>query len=143
MLNPSLVIAKLITDIKALAGYAALGLDDVIEINETPSQKVKPPYVGLYFDFDRPAPVRDSDMNLGSVPYGVYALIFSRQYATAQLSFAEVFSVMSVIQTALTGIKTVGSKKVFIRFQEQPYSIMGYTADQTVLKINCFCEEYL
>lgn len=143
MLNPSLTIAKLITDIKALAGYAALGLDDVIEINESPSRKVKPPYVGLYFDFDRPAPFRDSDMNLESVPYSIYALIFSRVHDDAPDSFSEVFTIMNTIQSAMTGIKTVSTKKIFIHFQEQPYSIMAYRADETILRLNLNVEEYL
>ncbi len=143
MLNPSLTIAKLIADIKALTGYAALGIDDVIEINETPSKQVKPPYVGLYFDFDVPAPARDSNMNLDSIPYSIYALIFSRSYENAPESFEEVFKIMNAIQSALTGIKVVSSKKIFIRFQEQPYSIMAYRADETIVRINLHVEEYL
>ncbi|MFA5322934.1 MAG: hypothetical protein WC373_09700, partial [Smithella sp.] len=101
------------------------------------------PYVGLYFDFDLPAPKRDSDMNLDSVPYSIYALIFSRVHTKAPESFSEVFTIMNAIQNALTGIKAVSTKKVFIRFQDQPYSIMTYRADETVVRINLHVEEYL
>ena len=142
MLNPSDVIAQIIAAIKALDGYAALGLDDVIEINEKPSKNVMPPYVGIYFDLDEDAPERDSSDDILAIPVSIYVWIFSQSFQTATGCFNQAFDIMTAIRSAINGTFTVGAKKVIVKPKARPYEILHNTSDGVVLNMRYIYNEY-
>lgn len=143
MINPSNVVTQVITDIKALGGYAALGLDDVIEINEKRSKDLKPPYIGVFADFEDEANERDSALSLISLPVKIRVWIFSADYKTAKEGFAEAWTILDVIKDAPLGLKTVSSKKITIVFDPVPIRIMSNSPDQVVLALHYNYTEYL
>jgi hypothetical protein len=142
MLNPSDVIAQIITKIKSLDGYAALGLCDVIEINEKPSHNVRPPYVGIYFDLDEAAPERNSSDDILSIPISIYVWIFSRSFQKVSEAFSQAFDIMTTIRPAINGTFTVSGKKVIVKPKARPYEIMSNTADGVILNMRYIYNEY-
>jgi len=142
MLNPSDIIAQIITNIKNIDGYAALGLDDVIEINEKPSHLVKPPYIGIYFDFDEDATERDSSNNILSIPVSIYVMIFSQSFKKANECFAQAFNIISAIRPAINSTFAVSDKNLTVRPKARPYEILQNTADGVIINMRFIYNEY-
>ena len=143
MINPSDVVTQVITDIKALAGYAALKLDDVIEISEKRSKDMKPPYVGVFADFEDEANERDSSLSLINLPIKIKVWIFSSDYKTAKEAFAEAWNILDTIKDASLGTKTIDTKKITLVFDLVPIRIMANAPDQVVLALHYNYTEYL
>lgn len=142
MINPSDLISNLIADIKAMDGYNDLGLDDIIEINEKPSKKVKPPYAGIYFDYDKTADQRSSVDELLALPVSIKIMLFSGGYETAGKAFAEIFEIANTIKDNIHSEFLVDTKTVKLYWDEIPFQVLQKTASQSVLRLNLFYKEW-
>lgn len=136
MITPDLVATAVVA--KLNTNKVSLAIKDAEEISEDTASKLRPPWCGVFCDFDQESLNSSADDVQFEVPCEVKILCSSSDNKTAALSFAESFILANKVILLMKGVLAVESNEITLLLRKKPFEIIRNAADQCVLQVNMY-----
>ncbi|MFZ4620967.1 MAG: hypothetical protein ACOYNS_10430 [Bacteroidota bacterium] len=137
MISPDEVTSAIAAKLEA--NKATLGIKDSAEFSEDADAKdLRPPYAGVFADFEDDASQEDPGTTQFDVPVEMKILCSSGSNKKAKHSFLEAFTIAGKVITLLKGALAVNSGEVVLMLRKRPFNIIRNSAEQTVVQVNLY-----
>ena len=118
---------------------ATLGITKASELSEDAEEsKLRPPYCGIFADFDSESSYGTNDEVQVQVPVEIKILCCSAEKKTAALAFAEAFTIASKISQLMPGQLSVDGGEVTLFLRKKPFDIIRNASDGAVVQVNFY-----
>jgi len=140
MILPTTVVTAAIERLLPYADEIAENHTTIEETGEDSSDKMTPPYIAVYADFDQEAELDGGSINVFNLPISVYATCHSSAHETAAESFNEAFIMAIKAAKLLVGEYVLtaysGNQEWFLlQFQKLPMVIIRKSAEGSVIQV--------
>lgn len=117
---------------------STVGNKDEAVLSEDQTSQLKPPYCGVFADFEIEAEGMWGNDVLQNLPAEIKILVCSSKNKTAAESIAECLTIAEAVITLCRKSYTVGTETVQLHIRPRPFEWLSKKADQSVLQINFY-----